>query len=84
MGCFLFSLILDLIKQTEMAATLGFPFTAAQWMELERQAMIYKYMVASVPIPYELLLPIIQNLPSCKFISLHLQLFILVCYVDME
>ncbi|CAH1439082.1 unnamed protein product [Lactuca virosa] len=52
------------IFKTEMAATLGFPFTAAQWMELERQAMIYKYMVASVPIPYELLLPIIQNLPS--------------------
>lgn len=47
-----------------MAATLGFPFTAAQWKELERQAMIYKYMVASVPVPYELLLPIIQNIPS--------------------
>ncbi|KVH87680.1 Glutamine-Leucine-Glutamine, QLQ [Cynara cardunculus var. scolymus] len=46
-----------------MAATLGFPFTAAQWKELERQAMIYKYMVASVPVPYQLLLPIIQNLP---------------------
>lgn len=49
-----------------MAATLGFPFTAAQWKELERQAMIYKYMVASVPVPYQLLLPIIQNLPTAS------------------
>lgn len=41
-----------------MAATFGFPFTNAQWKELERQAMIYKYMVASVPVPHDLLLPI--------------------------
>ncbi|KAL5567676.1 hypothetical protein UlMin_024251 [Ulmus minor] len=44
-----------------MAASLGFPFTNAQWKELERQAMIYKYMVASVPIPLDLLLPITRN-----------------------
>lgn len=30
-------------------------FTRAQWKELERQAMIYKYMVASVPVPPHLL-----------------------------
>jgi len=36
-------------------ATMGFPFTVAQWKELERQAMIYKYMVASVPVPADLL-----------------------------
>lgn len=35
---------------TEAAA-----FTRAQWKELERQAMIYKYMVASVPVPPHLL-----------------------------
>ncbi|OIW21651.1 hypothetical protein TanjilG_07177 [Lupinus angustifolius] len=40
-----------------MAASLGFPFTSAQWKELERQAMIYKYMVASVPVPPHLLIP---------------------------
>ncbi|KAL7003680.1 hypothetical protein U1Q18_004829 [Sarracenia purpurea var. burkii] len=40
------------------AAALGFPFTSAQWKELERQAMIYKYMMASIPVPPELLLPI--------------------------
>ncbi|CAK9158233.1 unnamed protein product [Ilex paraguariensis] len=47
-----------------MAATLGFPFTSAQWKELEIQAMIYKYMVASVPVPPDLLLPITRNLPA--------------------
>ncbi|KAA8533545.1 hypothetical protein F0562_031021 [Nyssa sinensis] len=45
-----------------MAATLGFPFTSAQWKELERQAMIYKYMMASVPVPPDLLSPITRNL----------------------
>lgn len=30
-------------------------FTRAQWKELERQAMIYKYIVASVPVPPHLL-----------------------------
>ena len=39
-----------------MAASLGFPFTSAQWRELERQAMIYKYMMASVPVPPDLLI----------------------------
>ncbi|KAF3432751.1 hypothetical protein FNV43_RR23853 [Rhamnella rubrinervis] len=47
-----------------MAATLGLPFTNAQWKELERQALIYKYMVASVPVPPDLLLPITRNLSS--------------------
>ncbi|KAK3042860.1 hypothetical protein RJ639_001133 [Escallonia herrerae] len=41
-----------------MPANLGFPFTWAQWKELERQAMVYKYMMASVPVPPDLLLPI--------------------------
>ncbi|KAL6541464.1 hypothetical protein OROGR_010950 [Orobanche gracilis] len=33
------------------------PFTSAQWKELERQAMIYKYMISSVPVPPHLLCP---------------------------
>ncbi|KAI9097515.1 hypothetical protein K1719_025286 [Acacia pycnantha] len=41
-----------------MAASLGFPFTKAQWKELERQAMIYKYMMASIPVPPYLLIPV--------------------------
>ncbi|XP_044967778.1 growth-regulating factor 3-like [Hordeum vulgare subsp. vulgare] len=34
------------------------PFTAAQYEELEQQALIYKYLVAGVPVPQDLLLPI--------------------------
>ncbi|ESQ43128.1 hypothetical protein EUTSA_v10013862mg [Eutrema salsugineum] len=34
-----------------------YPFTNAQLKELERQAMIYKYMIASVPVPFDLLVP---------------------------
>ncbi|XP_028790719.1 growth-regulating factor 8 isoform X2 [Neltuma alba] len=41
-----------------MAASLGFPFTTAQWKELERQAMIYKYMTAAIPVPPQLLIPV--------------------------
>ncbi|KAL3817861.1 hypothetical protein ACJIZ3_003766 [Penstemon smallii] len=33
-------------------------FTASQWEELERQKMIHKYMMASIPVPPQLLLPI--------------------------
>lgn len=33
-------------------------FTAAQWAELEQQALIYKYLMAGVPVPPDLLLPI--------------------------
>ncbi|CAI9291033.1 unnamed protein product [Lactuca saligna] len=32
-------------------------FTATQWQELERQTIIYKYIMASIPIPPQLLLP---------------------------
>ncbi|KAL3524453.1 hypothetical protein ACH5RR_017287 [Cinchona calisaya] len=48
------------------AAALGFPFTVAQWKELERQAMIYKYMMEAMPVPSHLLLsadPIITAAP---------------------
>ncbi|KAG2680666.1 hypothetical protein I3843_11G109700 [Carya illinoinensis] len=34
------------------------PYTAAQWQDLERKTMPYKYMMASVPVPPPLLLPI--------------------------
>ncbi|CAA3011657.1 growth-regulating factor 7-like [Olea europaea subsp. europaea] len=47
-----------------MEAYLGFPFTSDQLKELERQAMIYKYMLASVPVPPELLSPISSNSPA--------------------
>ncbi|XP_043698346.1 growth-regulating factor 7-like isoform X2 [Telopea speciosissima] len=44
-----------------MAASLRFPFTSAQWQELERQALIYKYMMASAPVPPDLLMPICRH-----------------------
>ncbi|XP_057766623.1 growth-regulating factor 4-like isoform X2 [Salvia miltiorrhiza] len=34
------------------------PFTDVQWKELEQQAMIYKYMVAGLPVPPDLVTPI--------------------------
>ncbi|XP_059625434.1 growth-regulating factor 4-like [Cornus florida] len=40
-----------------MATTFGCPFTLSQWKELKTQAMIYKYMMESVPVPPHLLSP---------------------------
>lgn len=39
-------------------------FTAAQWWELEHQALIYKYLVAGVPVPTDLLIPIHRSFES--------------------
>ncbi|XWS24074.1 hypothetical protein CRYUN_Cryun28dG0069700 [Craigia yunnanensis] len=45
------------------------PFTPSQWMELEHQALIYKYITANVPIPSNLLIPIRKALDSTDFSS---------------
>ncbi|KAH9297515.1 hypothetical protein KI387_029197 [Taxus chinensis] len=37
------------------------PFTASQWQELEHQALIFKYMMAGVQVPPDLLIPIRKN-----------------------
>ncbi|XP_058222013.1 growth-regulating factor 6-like isoform X1 [Rhododendron vialii] len=42
-------------------------FTPSQWMELEHQALIYKYITANVPIPSNLLIPIRKALDSAGF-----------------
>lgn len=39
----------------------GAAFSETQWQELERQRNIYKYMMASVPVPSELLTPFPKN-----------------------
>lgn len=39
-------------------------FTSSQWQELERQNMIHKYIMASVPVPPQLLLPTSTNTNS--------------------
>lgn len=71
------------------------PFTAVQWQELEHQAMIYKYLVAGLPVPPDLVLPIRRSFdalsarffhhPSCnhlpKLISEYLRLGKNVIYV---
>ncbi|KAH6820191.1 hypothetical protein C2S53_002222 [Perilla frutescens var. hirtella] len=43
------------------------PFTSSQWMELEQQALIFKYITANVPIPSYLLIPIRKALESSGF-----------------
>ncbi|XP_057794344.1 growth-regulating factor 2-like [Salvia miltiorrhiza] len=43
------------------------PFTPSQWMELEHQAFIYKYITANVPIPSYLLNPIRKALEHSGF-----------------
>ncbi|XVE95064.1 hypothetical protein REPUB_Repub02eG0064300 [Reevesia pubescens] len=45
------------------------PFTPSQWMELEHQALIYKYITSNVPIPSNLLIPIRKALDSVDFSS---------------
>lgn len=40
------------------------PFTPSQWMELEHQALIYKYITANVAVPHHLLIPIRKALDS--------------------
>ncbi|CDP01011.1 unnamed protein product [Coffea canephora] len=45
------------------------PFTPSQWMELEHQALIYKYINANMPIPSYLLSPIRKALDSAGFSS---------------
>ncbi|KAK9077840.1 hypothetical protein SSX86_006178 [Deinandra increscens subsp. villosa] len=39
-------------------------FTPVQWQELEHQALIYKYLVAGVPVPYDLVVPIRRSLEA--------------------
>ncbi|KAJ4846317.1 hypothetical protein Tsubulata_007461 [Turnera subulata] len=43
------------------------PFTPSQWMELEHQALIYKYITANVAVPSNLLIPVKKSLCSYGF-----------------
>ncbi len=40
------------------------PFTSVQWAELEHQALIFKYMMAGLNVPPELLNPIRKSVAS--------------------
>lgn len=44
-------------------------FTTSQWIELEHQALIYKYISSNVPVPSHLLIPIKKALYPYGFSS---------------
>ncbi|KAG5069512.1 hypothetical protein AAZX31_01G136000 [Glycine max] len=52
------------------AAAMWTPFTAAQWHELEHQALIFKYLKAGLSVPPDLLLPIRKSLQLMSHPSL--------------
>ena len=52
--------------QGAMARVRG-PFTPSQWIELEHQALIYKYLAANSPIPPSLLVPIRRSIASSPY-----------------
>lgn len=57
------SVSLSSSMQGAMARVRG-PFTPSQWIELEHQALIYKYLAANSPVPHSLLIPIRRSLTS--------------------
>jgi hypothetical protein len=46
-------------------------FTASQWQELEHQALIFKYLVAGLPVPPDLVLPIQKSFESISHRFFH-------------
>ncbi|KZV40951.1 growth-regulating factor 6-like [Dorcoceras hygrometricum] len=47
-----------------MASSVGLAFTSAQRKELERQAMIFRYLTTNLPLPHDLLYPLSLNFAS--------------------
>ncbi|XP_050386135.1 growth-regulating factor 4-like isoform X2 [Argentina anserina] len=47
------------------------PFTVSQWQELEHQALIFKYMMAGMPVPPDLVLPIQKSFESISHRFFH-------------
>ncbi|TYJ01820.1 hypothetical protein E1A91_A13G181300v1 [Gossypium mustelinum] len=47
------------------------PFTVSQWQELEHQALIFKYMMAGLPVPPDLVLPIQKSFESISHRFFH-------------
>ncbi|KAF3795957.1 Growth-regulating factor 3 [Nymphaea thermarum] len=48
-------------------------FTPAQWQELEHQALIFKYLMAGIPVPPDLVVPIRRSLESISARFFHQQ-----------
>lgn len=57
-------------NMNEALARVRGPFTPTQWLELERQALIYKHIVANVAIPPSLFIPFRTSLSTFGFSSL--------------
>ncbi|CAL9096033.1 unnamed protein product [Musa acuminata var. zebrina] len=58
------------VNMNEVLARVRWPFTPTQWLELERQALIYKHIVANVAIPPSLFIPFRTSLSTFGFSSL--------------
>ncbi|TYI40323.1 hypothetical protein ES332_A02G153800v1 [Gossypium tomentosum] len=54
-----------------MMAIRSSPFTVSQWQELEHQALIFKYMMAGLPVPPDLVLPIQKSFESISHRFFH-------------
>ena len=54
-----------------MMAMRSSPFTVLQWQELEHQALILKYMMAGLPVPPDLVLPIQKSFGSISHRFFH-------------
>lgn len=71
----------------DVGSYMGFmaPFTAVQWQELEQQAMIYKFLMAGLPVPPDLVLPIRRSLEalSARFFHHSPCNCLTVCYQSM-
>ncbi|PKA47793.1 Growth-regulating factor 3 [Apostasia shenzhenica] len=67
------ALAMGLMQSLAASTEMGWlcPFTAAQWRELEHQALIFKYMIAGVPVPPDLLLPIQRSFETSASSSYH-------------
>ncbi|GAB4852404.1 hypothetical protein Ancab_016596 [Ancistrocladus abbreviatus] len=60
---------MGLISDMYFSSAVRGPFTPSQWLELEHQALIYKYIIANVPIPPNLLIPIRKAIETAAFYS---------------
>lgn len=66
------SLVVEMNSGTGGGGTgLRSPFTVSQWQELEHQALIFKYMMAGLPVPPDLVLPIQKSFESISHRFFH-------------
>jgi hypothetical protein len=59
------------VSGTGMGTGMRSPFTVSQWQELEHQALIFKYMMAGLPVPPDLVLPIQKSFESISHRFFH-------------